>query len=203
MRPSVTKEGIADSIGAYETFVKEQVEGPFNERKKELFLDGKEMPCGKGCTKCCELMVTVCPPDALRIARYLRANNMDTHDLRHRLIGETEFAFDCAKGKKTDEEIANEYRLQRRNCVFLDDGGCSVYEARPVVCRLFNTLGKAEDCMGEENDKQTRIVTEDLRKIAADRGVEFGRLAWGPEHGMLPEMVLWALEELDRLEAKS
>lgn len=200
MRPTLTREGVEAAICGYEKWVGSDVEAPFGERKKAVALEGKQLPCGKGCTRCCELMVTICSPDALRIAKHLKDKGLDTKALRQRLLGEVQFTFEVAGDKKTDAEVAKEYRLQRRNCVFIEDGGCSIYEARPVVCRLYNTVGPAESCQGDEADKQERIITNDLRDQAAQKGISFGKMAWTPEQGILPEMVLWALCALDNLE---
>ena len=63
MRPMLTKQGISDSISAYEKWVAEWVDEPLSQRKKALALDGCLTPCGKGCSRCCELMVTVCSPE--------------------------------------------------------------------------------------------------------------------------------------------
>ena len=204
MRPNLTKSGLNAAISAYEQWVDTQIEVPYNERKKAVFIDsGKVMHCGKGCTRCCELLVTICSPDALRIGRFLKDKGMDTPELRHWLREDTEFLYALAKEHKTDDKISEAYVSKHRPCRFLKDGGCSIYEARPVVCRIFNSLEPAEKCMGENRNTVERLRADDLKEMAGHRGAMFANMSWTPEQGVLSEMVLWALEAWDWMEAKS
>jgi Fe-S-cluster containining protein len=79
------------------------------------------------CANCCRVATTqISDRDAERLARHLRV------DLRDFFATFT-------------TETADEGRILRRNqdgCVFLADGMCSVYEARPQTCELFPHLVK-------------------------------------------------------------
>lgn len=209
MRPMVSKEGLYEAIAAYEKWVDTDIEAPFKARREATFIvSGKTMHCGPGCSKCCDLMVTICSPDALRLAKHLRDTGRDTPELRDRLRKEVQFAFQVAgnvKGKDEKElsaNIATEYVKKGRACMFLEDGKCGVYSARPVVCRLFNSLEPAEKCMGDGKDQVLRLMTNDLREQAGQRGLQFSKMSWTPTTGILSEMVLWGLEELESVGRK-
>lgn len=205
MRPGLTTGGLNAALDAYEQWVDTQIHVPFEERKKACFVDGMVSHCQKGCSKCCELLVTVGAPDALRLARHLKKNGMDTKELRASLRADVEFVQMLAKENKCSEDnvLANHYVAAKRPCVFIKDGACSVYEARPVVCRLFNSLVPAEECMGDKRDGVKRIKTDDIKDVAAKRCEEFSRQAWAPLAGLLSEMTLWALEQLDVVEKRN
>lgn len=74
---------------------------------------GAAMACRAGCAGCCQAGLTVSPVEAAAIAAHLE-----------RLPPQARNA------------IAARAERHREGCVFLDEGGrCSVYEARPIVCR--------------------------------------------------------------------
>lgn len=68
-----------------------------------------DMQCGPGCTACCHVTLTVSPVEAAAIRRLLSRSATEVPDPRD----------------EHDER-----------CAMLDDHGrCSIYEARPLVCR--------------------------------------------------------------------
>jgi len=63
--------------------------------------------CARGCHSCCAPGLTVLPVEAEAIARHL-----EHHDVRGRVMAHAD------------------------RCAFLDsDGACSIYDARPILCR--------------------------------------------------------------------
>lgn len=206
MRPGITMQAVTDSLIAYEQWVDTQVMVPYEERKKACFIDGGHVThCQKGCTRCCDLLVTIGSLDALRIGRYLKKNGMDTKELRDSLRDDTALVYAMSEENKCkdDTTLANIYFSNKRPCRFVKDGGCSIYEARPVVCRLFNSLVPREECMGEKRGEARRVTTNDLRLTAGKRQEEYSTLTWTPPAKLMPEIVLWALEELDAMEARN
>lgn len=206
MRPGLTKNGLSESLNAYEKWVDTQVAVPYEERKKACFIDGGMVThCQKGCNHCCNLLVTIGAPDALRMARYILGSGMDSDALRESLREDVAFVSMVAKENKCKEydKLASHYIALKRPCRFIKDGACSVYDARPVVCRLFNSLVSPEECMGENRNAVKRIATNDIRDVAAKKMEEFSRTAWAPHAGLMSEMVLWALEEMDAMEARN
>ena len=63
--------------------------------------------------------------------------------------------FDCCSNvvQFAPEELARagNYELKNGKCVFLTEKGCSIYENRPFVCRLFGTseIASCDGCAPE------------------------------------------------------
>lgn len=92
----------------------------------------QEKACRSGCSFCCYLQVDLSVPEVLRIASYLRESlsPQDLQSLRDRLS--------CVQ-----QQIAGMTSIERLEakvpCPLLKDGKCSVYEARPLVCRGYSS----------------------------------------------------------------
>lgn len=89
------------------------------------------------CGKCCwnvENEVMIEPLDAYRLARFLREKNSG-------LIRAVESVFIWFAHLSTLNDVFPIYLLNttgfQNECTFLEKGRCSVYEARPRVCRLY------------------------------------------------------------------
>ena len=94
--------------------------------------------CQKGCAFCCNLKVLVTAPEVIRIAEYLRTHRSEAEltELRDRLIATDTKTHGMSTDQRAHAQIA---------CPLLVDGACSVYEARPLVCRGGNSYS-AEAC---------------------------------------------------------
>ena len=55
--------------------------------------------------------------------------------------------------KKQKEHFENQTDIayQDRACVYLKEGKCSVYDKRPLICRLTHVSSKSENCHFENN----------------------------------------------------
>lgn len=77
--------------------------------------------CRRGCNQCCHIAVPMTKAEAKIIGSRIGVEPVDARE-------------------STDARA-----MQRENfgrpCVFLEDGGCSIYEARPVSCRLHFHIG--------------------------------------------------------------
>lgn len=82
------------------------------------------LACRKGCDLCCQRKFTVSAVEAYNIARAFR---------------------------QLDAPAQQAVRAAKTSCAFLVDGACSVYAARPVICRTFGlpTLNRNEKEEGE------------------------------------------------------
>lgn len=94
--------------------------------------DAPKPACARGCSHCCHQRVEVTAPEAFWIARWLagasptRLQSIERAAERHARL------------------TAREHFLQQVACPFLDaDGGCSIYEVRPIACRRAHSLDVA------------------------------------------------------------
>lgn len=103
-------------------------------------LYGDRMQCGRGCSSCCSQMFRITIMDAVMIAQHIKQLPAEEReDLqeragkyleeRRRLIRER-----AGEDHKDDREVPT--TGLRLPCPALnEDGGCRIYDARPVVCR--------------------------------------------------------------------
>jgi len=91
--------------------------------------------CRAGCNFCCYNQVEVTPPEALLIGHYVAQNfSPEEQDgLMNRVVRALNF-----NSGKTKQQIA---RLRHKlPCPLLEDGRCSVYGVRPLVCRAMHAF---------------------------------------------------------------
>jgi Fe-S-cluster containining protein len=94
--------------------------------------------CGKGCSWCCHQQVRVSGPEAIGIADALRdAYPPEWLATLHRMIAQR-------VERIADLPTVRAYLEARLPCAFLaGDGGCAVYEWRPIVCRGYHSLSRS------------------------------------------------------------
>lgn len=97
---------------------------------------GERPVCCLGCTACCHLHVVATPPEVIAIASYV--NQHYSRENREQLLNriETHVAV-------TDGLTATERQKIRPVCPLLVEGRCSVYPARPISCRGWNSLDRS------------------------------------------------------------
>jgi Fe-S-cluster containining protein len=84
-------------------------------------------PCRKGCSACCHKAAIVSEMDAMAIAEATGA-----------ALATPARVFEVRDGAEARREYLTAYA--GRPCTFLRDGVCSIYEQRPVVCRVQHSL---------------------------------------------------------------
>ena len=143
--------------------------------------------CAPGCFFCCYLPVDVLAPEAFRVAAHLKRTRSagELAELVYRLGG------------------PGGHDPGTRPCVFLDQGRCSIYEVRPMVCRGYNSLSK-ERCEAFYHDTSVDLkgtkdrVAGDMAEAMED-GIIAGLNALGLDAQWyeLSSAVLRALETTD------
>jgi len=94
----------------------------------DLAQDEPDYACRKGCSWCCHQTVMVTAPEALLVAQYIRErfDEETVARLRDRIVQNAENIEGLSNDERLDHGLA---------CVFLQDGDCSIYPARPLPCR--------------------------------------------------------------------
>jgi Fe-S-cluster containining protein len=87
--------------------------------------------CSEGCDSCCHQVVGVTPVELLVIVQHLMIAGRSIEELK---IKARDLAA-RARGLTPRERYSREHP-----CVFLEQGRCSIYEARPLACRGVNAM---------------------------------------------------------------
>lgn len=104
--------------------------------------------CHAGCDHCCYQVVGVTPPEALAIADHLK-QTLPAEEFE-RVRARIDERFERGRGLSSAERFSPDHP-----CVFLEGGGCSVYEVRPLSCRGMNSLDAGE-CAARLRDPAVR-----------------------------------------------
>lgn len=163
--------------------------------------DGVVPTCRKGCDACCHQLVMTTMAEAREAARWIRTQPLDEQE---RLVRSLEAWLEASadlrrrlqEGADADLEalvdgLASEYWARRIPCPFLQGGACSVYEARPLICRHHFSVSDPELCRSGEEDVIERMETMDEVFFFAQDAIPEEE----SEIGMFPELVLLALGE--------
>lgn len=105
----------------------------------------KYTDCHKSCSHCCYMVVSITQFEALYIKQYIKHNCSKTlinnfHSKIKQLKSEHPEIFDI-------DFMATENRTKIRTpCIFLENNCCSIYNARPAICRTYISLSPSEVC---------------------------------------------------------
>ena len=121
-----------------------------------------EIACQKGCWYCCcipQILTSI--PELFRILAYVRETYSpeELNALRERARDYT-----AKVNGRSLEELASEPAFP---CPLLVDGCCSVYEARPLTCRGYNSLD-VDECRRDYESPTYSVPLFPLVKDAAD-----------------------------------
>ncbi len=93
----------------------------------------KNLACGEGCSHCCyQYDIGASPLEVIRIAEYINENFSDDEHLS--LLEKLSDAEDKKKHFPIED-----WGIAKFPCPLLVDDSCSVYQARPLVCRAMNS----------------------------------------------------------------
>jgi len=162
----------------------EGVDGLVDAFLKRSETEGKPAHCKKGCSWCCHQAVFTVTHEQL----YLR------EDIHRRLSEKTEAFLEKAKKKnlKTAGKSLKEQLRIRMACPFLEDGACSVYEARPMACRIYLS-SSVITCRREHDEPGNQRLFPELFEfpLQAGRMLNEGFVAYLKQYGVVTaEMLL-------------
>lgn len=148
---------------------------------------GKKVTCKKGCTYCCYHWVEdVYSFEAEIIANYIkehfseRVNSIITkfredekeliklNDIMEQKLIENRVNKEVSGIDSTDLLLASYYQLERPCALLSDNGICSIYEIRPLTCRIYISFSDPHSCSAEcinESDIPTYLL--DLEESAS------------------------------------
>ncbi len=146
--------------------------------------DGVAPACQPGCSFCCHRLVAATLPEVIGIADYVSANfsvaEREELSLRAEASAQTNASF-----WRLDSQFAT------GACAFLNEGQCTIYEARPLSCRARNSTG-ANSCRdfflegrGEQKgvlDEQAGLaeLNSSILNLCRDVGLASGLYELGP-----------------------
>lgn len=164
--------------------------------------DGVTPTCFKGCDACCHQLVMTTMAEAREAARWIRAQAPDEQERLVASLGtwleaSAELRQRLQAGADADleelvEGLATEYWARRLPCPFLRAGSCSIYAARPLICRHHFSVSDPDLCRAGEEDVIERMETLDEVFFFSQEAIPEEEA----EIGMFPELVLVALQEL-------
>jgi len=143
----------------------------------------RPLACRTGCDHCCFNQVELTPPEALAIGHFVERHF--SREERERLLAHLSRSL-AAKAGKGKREIA---RIRRElPCPLLQAQKCSVYPARPLVCRAMHSLdaGQCRSSLlaGDLTSGDYYAERHELVQAIA-RGLQGGSRAMGCQSGIL------------------
>ena len=146
-------------------------------------------PCGKGCAWCCHLPVNATAPEGMLAAKYIEGkfNAKDKGVFIERMKGWVAW---YKEGRSA---------IGRVECPFLRSNICSIYDARPMGCRVHYSQD-AEACMRAVSGRATLFdepplldeVLDAVKPLCMEfrRKLESAGVCFGDCVKTLPELVL-------------
>lgn len=130
-------------------------------------LRGTPIRCaGLGCNGCCRGEVVMMPDEATMIA------DLFTDDQLAWVVANRDLAADINR------------RREVRCPLLAEDGGCSIYEQRPLACRGFNSTGDPDLCWPE------RSGLTSVPRVAEPMAISVAILTSNALAGLRPVMLL-------------
>ena len=149
-----------DDGAAVAEALSEEMDGGTAMRAELAARQGHRIACGPGCSACCEIMVMIYRPEAVRIARWLgRPENAGARAAFLAAYGPWRAAVGDAPERLTElfvggeaaayDELHMAHWRRRVLCAFNREGRCSIYEVRPLACRNAHALETADRCRAD------------------------------------------------------
>lgn len=125
----------------------------------------KYAPCRKGCSHCCHIYMDCTAIEAELIREYV-INNFDgdkINELKNKINATIMEVPSFKEIKERKEEVVELFSEKNIPCIFLDEeGGCSIYEVRPLNCRKFITFSDSTYCEKKEEVVKPNIAINNI-----------------------------------------
>lgn len=148
---------------------------------------GELMACGPGCDDCCHVYFKISLIEAFVISGTFRQNASDGVQQRvlaraervEPLVLEAEMVLLSGAQNRGKEELLQTASKIRIPCPLNEDHACSMYDLRPITCRLYGTpqkiAGKAVSCPKcgfSEGAKYSTVDVDELQRQLYQRSRE-------------------------------
>ena len=111
-----------------------------------------DFACQRGCSYCCHLRVEIRPHDAFVLAHHIQTK-FSAEQRMGALVR-------IAQTLKRIESLTPEQHIRAGiACALLQEGVCSVYEARPATCRKYHSVS-VDTCRNAFNDTSAPLTGE-------------------------------------------
>lgn len=141
--------------------------------EKSKNINKKDITCRKGCSFCCHIDVDINEDEAAYIVHYCKENNIQ--------INKEYLSKQPAKAREKTEYA---------RCVFLENNECSIYEARPVMCRKHYVVSEPKLCDAtQQRQKVARLFDLDMEVLAS------ATCNGSTKRGSMAEMILSELNK--------
>ena len=123
--------------------------------------DGNRSTCKRGCSYCCHLNVGIGKGEAKILSKDL------SHDQIQHLKKQRDVL--TKLGKDNYEDFPHEVDWETSACVFLKNNECSVYEDRPMACRMYYVVTEPKLCdvISNKDGKTGQLVTYEAEIMRA------------------------------------
>lgn len=123
---------------------------PLIDREVARLQRGYQTACGKGCDWCCRQPITVSAEEAIWVARWMREHLEG--EVLSRIVERLHVV--AARGRGQGMAARSKVSML---CPMLEEGACSIYPARPLECRFWNSQN-AEACRARAHGSSTPAV---------------------------------------------
>jgi len=162
--------------------------------------EGRQPSCKVGCMACCLQLIPLSEAEAFHLARVLMELSEDRCRVVQARFEEGRKQLERAGLLEQVRQFAHleeqdivplglDYLSQGIPCPFLENGSCSIYEARPISCREFLVTSPAEHCANPTASTVRRVP------LGASVSKAVKSLAGKPEGAMLPWVPLILADE--------